>query len=529
VILSSALAWGVILVAVPPWEQNFPLIDDWAYARGAFAFAAGQGIDYCRWAAMPELGQWLWAWPFIQLFGPTHFVLRIATIILSWLGLAAFYDLLRQGSCNASVAALVTGTLAACPLFFVLQGTFMTDVPALSFSLLALALFGRASLTQSRGFLIAASMASILAVTTRQNTLALPLTVAWLLGRKRELRWNDPWVLATLIPLATGLGTLVWLKYYRPDSWVVTDPGPVQPHLVLLIPYLAVCFFGLIAAPLLLLKPLPNSWRAFAIALAAVAICAFYWHGLRPGIVYESLFPYWDGVLTRYGVDARSTLFGHPVEVIGPEARGVLTVLGCLGGALASVRLGERFLSRDLNLLVVFGLWQVPLLFASSSFYDRYLLFVIPSVLYLAAPRGAITAWGWAAGLCALFILAAASVTLTHDWFAWNSALWKLGERTVVERTATKKTDPWDIEGGFEWDGLHAPENPWDNRASAPVFQLPMSKGHFPHVRGKYALSFTIEPGTVAIDHQSYHRWLAPSWHEIYLLAPKPASPAARR
>src|SRR5271166_1835392 len=61
--------WGLLFLVIPPWEQNFPLNDDWAFARGAFQFARGEGINYSGWSSMPQLGQWLWACPFVWLFG----------------------------------------------------------------------------------------------------------------------------------------------------------------------------------------------------------------------------------------------------------------------------------------------------------------------------------------------------------------------------------------------------------------------------------------------------------------------------
>jgi hypothetical protein len=96
VLLASASAWGLLFVTVPPESQNFPLIDDWAFARGVREFARGQGIHYIHWASMPQLGQWAWALPFVWAFAKLHVALRLSTIVLSWLGLAAFYDLLRR-------------------------------------------------------------------------------------------------------------------------------------------------------------------------------------------------------------------------------------------------------------------------------------------------------------------------------------------------------------------------------------------------------------------------------------------------
>src|ERR1700731_1067845 len=143
-VAGSALLWALIFFSIPPPEQELPLNDDWAYSRGVILFAQGDGIHYSNWASMPQLGQWLWALPFLAVFGKSHMALRLSTIVLSWFGLWAYYDLLRQEGVSDWKAALLVATLAFNPLFFLLQGTYMTDVPALSMSLAALAIYGRA-------------------------------------------------------------------------------------------------------------------------------------------------------------------------------------------------------------------------------------------------------------------------------------------------------------------------------------------------------------------------------------------------
>src|SRR5271165_6869625 len=87
VLLASAAAWALLFATVP--RQDFPLDDDWVYARGMFRFAAFAGLDYVHWASMPELGQWLWACPFVWIGGANHVSLRASTILLSWFGLWA--------------------------------------------------------------------------------------------------------------------------------------------------------------------------------------------------------------------------------------------------------------------------------------------------------------------------------------------------------------------------------------------------------------------------------------------------------
>src|SRR5262249_51902075 len=160
----------------PPLAQNFPLGDDWAFNLGAFLFAEGQGIHYSQWASMPQLGQWLWACPLIWIYGKSFLALRLSTILLSMLGLAAFYDLLRQdGRLSQRQAALATAILAVNPLFLLLQGTFMTDVPSLSFALIALALYTRALASGQLLTIMAACAAGVVGAITRQNTVAVPV------------------------------------------------------------------------------------------------------------------------------------------------------------------------------------------------------------------------------------------------------------------------------------------------------------------------------------------------------------------
>src|SRR5688572_1710239 len=99
------IRWAVLFVCFGWRRQNFPLDDDWCYARGLFAFLHGEGIHYFDWAAMPQLGQWLWASGFVYLLGESHVALRLSTMVLGGLGGLAFFDLLRQGELPGPQAA----------------------------------------------------------------------------------------------------------------------------------------------------------------------------------------------------------------------------------------------------------------------------------------------------------------------------------------------------------------------------------------------------------------------------------------
>lgn len=526
-LLASLLAWVVLFASVPFARQDFPLNDDWAFARGAFLFARGEGVHYGGWASMPQLGQWLWACPFVWLLGESHTALRLATVLLSWLGLWAFFDLLRQRGVGEGRAALATGVLAFNPLFFLLQGTFMTDVPALSLALAALALYGRALERADAGRLAAACLVATLAALTRQNTVAVSMAAAVLLLWRPELRRRPGWWAGVLLPAAVGVAVHLWFGQ-RPDVRAM-KPGVPAPAALLSLPYVAVHFLALSALPLLLLLPRPASWKRGAVALAVMLTCAGYWLLYGTYLPYGGLFPYAENMLTPWGAFAGSRFTGpfvvgsRPV-LLGTGVRVALTLLGCLAGAALVDRLLTRRGGAWDNPLVLFTLLQVPFLLIAVDFYDRYLLFLIPGVLALtaeaaeAAPRS--RAWGLA-GLAAAVLVGVFSVGLMHDWLAWNGARWALGRRAVPS------VDPLDIEGGVEWDGWFTPplkEPPPSGRLRWPV--LSFTREWFPAIRGRLALSFSPLRGTRVVDAEPYDLWLDPGEHRFYLLAVPPLPPA---
>jgi 4-amino-4-deoxy-L-arabinose transferase-like glycosyltransferase len=529
-LVASAVAWCLLFAAVPPGRQDFPLNDDWAFARGAFQFAQGQGIDYGGWASMPQLGQWLWASPFVWSFGESHAALRLSTILLSWAGLAAFYDLLRQANVSPRRAALATATLAFGPLFFLLQGTFMTDVPALSLALASLALYARALRGQRSGWLAAACVVAVLAAVTRQNTLAVVGAAAALLWRRPDLRRRAGWWAGVLAPVAVGGVVSIWFAT-RSDVRALTPSLPA-PAVLLSLPFLVVHLCGLSALPLLMTDWRRDSWKALAGAFAGLAAAAGYWLLYGSYLPYGGLFPYAENMLSPWGAFAGSRFTGPFVVgerplLLDTATRVLLTLVGCAAGAALLVRLAGGWRSETrATPLTLFTLFAVPFLLIAPDVYDRYLLFLLPGVLGLVAvesPAEGAPEWRRRrlVEVAAVAVLAVVSVGLMHDWLAWNAARWELGRRA-----AARQVDPREIEGGVEWDGWYAP--PGDapaGRRRWPV--LAFTREWFPEITGHYALSFAEVRGARRVDSEPYELWLQPGRREFLLIELPPV--AARR
>jgi hypothetical protein len=459
-------------------------------------------------------------------------------LCLSWLGLWAYYDLLKKDGIPAPQAALAVATLAFNPLFLLLQGTFLTDVPALSLALIALALYQRALDSAQTGVLAIAAAIAILAAATRQNTLGIVPVVAMLLWRRTPLSRRPEWWIMVLLPAVVGLGVHTWFQD-RADVRAIVPRLP-PPHMMVLLPFLIAHFCGLAALPVLALSPRPRARMPFLLALAVVVAGAGYWMVFGavkqtvPFLPYGGLFPYYENMLTPWGAFAGSPFTG-PLEVgdrplvLGIPLRIGLTILGCLAAArwLAGIVERRRASADSLpacggglgwgngtSTLTLFTLWQVPFLLAVPEFYDRYLLVLLPGALAVTLPAPPAPRWRRALAIGLALVFAAVSAALMHDWLSWNSARWTLGRRALAQGIAAR-----DIEGGFEWDGWYAPEGRRPLTAGPPRgLTLPFTHRKFPHVTGRFALSFSPVPGTITRDSEPYTLWLAPGPRRFWLL-----------
>lgn len=107
---------------------NFPLNDDWSYAKSVVGFYKTGMISIGTFPAMSLYTQILWGYAITKLFGLSFFVLRCSSIISAAIGFAFFYKLILQISGSKQVSFLACLVLMFNPLIFNLTNTFMTDV-----------------------------------------------------------------------------------------------------------------------------------------------------------------------------------------------------------------------------------------------------------------------------------------------------------------------------------------------------------------------------------------------------------------
>jgi hypothetical protein len=195
-----------------------------------------------------------------------------------------------------------------------------------------------------------------------------------------------------------------------------------------------------------------------------------------------------------------------------------LTLLGCLGGAGLITRAWEKVRGGDRPaLLLAFTVLHIPFLLIAGTLFDRYLLVLLPGALALAVTAAPVTRPRLGAALGVLAVFAWLSVSLMHDWLAWNSARWALGRRAVEQRHISAT----DIEGGFEWDGWFAVNVRPVNDRPARGLVLPFNQCIFPDLTGRYGLAASVPAGTVAVDREPYRLWLRRGTQYFYLVKPQ--------
>lgn len=142
-LLLLAFGYLILIIIVNPLGE-FPINDDWAYARSVLFLVEDGEFNLLDWGAMTLVSQVVWGAIWVKLFGFSFEVLRLSTIVLGLVALMGSYYLLLGITKEHWIALTGTCVLLVQPLFLVLANSFMTDVPFLALSLWSAFFFLRA-------------------------------------------------------------------------------------------------------------------------------------------------------------------------------------------------------------------------------------------------------------------------------------------------------------------------------------------------------------------------------------------------
>jgi hypothetical protein len=390
-------------VAASGGALDIPRNDDWSYLENAFRFSETGIVAVGGWVQMMLIGQLLLAAPIIAITGPLVLALQVLVGVLGVVFLMSAYLFLRSLlSARAAFFAMVV-TAISVP-YALLATSFMTDVPAAAFQLVALALAVPALATDRLrwGYLLAASVAALYAVSIREYAV-VALGAIWLTVMARHRGTSRAALLAWTAALALAvLGMFFWRagQVTVTDSPLGLDLGGIR--YVAWWPLMA----GLLLLPVVLAANprlvVERAWRdSRTLTLLVALLVALALLHSRFGLLgnYLSLTGGYSEVIRGNSPSVLPAWLAVALTALSALSALLLGLLA-LSGALGALR-RRRSLTSPLILAVSFValtalvLTLAPVI-ARVAMFDRYFLAVLPVTagLTLAWIHRAGMAWG---------------------------------------------------------------------------------------------------------------------------------------
>jgi putative effector of murein hydrolase LrgA (UPF0299 family) len=537
--IAAVLCGWLLLVLVANPSGEFPLNDDWSYSKAVENLVVHGRLAFTDFTSMTLVAQVLWGALFSLPFGFSFLALRVSTVVLGAVGVAAAYALLRELDVGRPLSLLGAAVIGLNPLYFSLSLSFMTDVPFTVTALLSILFLTRSFRTGASLDVIAGFAFATIVVLVRQPGIVVPIAYAiaffvkWGPTRKTLTRAIIP--AAAVLSVVLLYPVVVKATVGLPANFIgahglVDGIRTSAAHDALSVPraildrlWVQLIYVGLFVFPLAppaatafwrRLQARPGRRQLIALSALLAVIGAIL-------VGRGELMPLSGNVLFDFGLGPlllRDTyLLGLTHFPTAPQAfwaavtavaaLGAATIVACLWEARRTVfaaRLKDPG-RRDVRLtfVVLVGLVYAAGVAVSTvspqySFFDRYVVFLlVPAVVVVAraAPvPDRLGNWPLAAAIVLVCIYGVFSVTQTHDYLAWNRARWQaLGDLT------RQGIPPVKIDGGFEFNAWYGYD---------PAAPPTTAGGTWRRNGDEYVIALGPLPSYVQMRSYPFQRWL---------------------
>jgi len=502
--------------------QNAPVIDDWTYAWAVENLLDTGTLKILDWSTSVNVAQVLWGALFCLPFGFSFSALRLSTWVLSFAGLAGLYLMLRELGASRSSSLIGTAVLALSPFYFLFSFSFMTDIPAITFTTWSLFCFVKWLGEGKMRWLAASSSFTILTIATRLTGLTIPAAMAaFLIFDKTVRRKRAAGVIAAgVIPVLFAAAMLWWHSHHtehRADlTWIGASPqgrtANLQYGLMYLHQWLLITVAYSVAPLGLLLAPLAvGCWRWLhykkALIVLGVVLLLF---GI--GAITDLASPADHGAAWILGdLAGAHTLTPGPPGYAKPAWAGVAAFIGVLCFCMAVSPTLSTLGQRNRAAAVLWWLLLMQAVFTSIVWLwdPRYMLALLPPLIGLILSAAPVHRPKIACATLGLF--AVVSVGALHDDLEYNRALWQ-----GVDYLRGMGIPPARIDGGYVVNG-------WLQYAHKEQARL-NGKGEveveFVNAQGtdfNYQISNTLKDGWIKLKEIPYGSWLGTSGR-LYVL-----------
>lgn len=520
---------------------DFPLNDDWSYGIAVKRLLETGNFYPTNWTSMSLVTQVLWGSIFTGLFGFSFEILRLSTLTISLLGIFSIYLLVRQLKQSRWLALLLSLSVAFNPVYFALSNTFMTDVPFMALSAMAMLFFVRNLQHRAWSQLLAGTLITIIAVLCRQNALFIPLAFA--IGALYQQGVHKSSLLRAFTPLALSLAALTvfqtWLartgktpvlygKQIEDLLQIVSSPA-LWPQSIGLNGSLIILYTGLFLLPVLLVLTLNSKnvmrWLSRAIIpIAVIGTLLMAFAGRLMPIKANILNPTGLGPLSLDDTYLLNMPHKEELPTVFWAVISLLTMVGvCLLGWFLLPLLkdtGLRIYHRIFGRSKPKAKWSVSLFFLSGAiiyaapliflgFYDRYLVMLMILLAFAFLSVRSIKLSTVKIMYIGIFIVlptALFSIAATQDYFSWNRARWEALHRLSEEDNIHFSR----INGGFEFNGYRLFDNDALINNSHDIW--------WEEEDDLYMIAFGKIPGYEVVDYYPYRSWLPPFKGQILIL-----------
>ena len=491
-----------LVVAQRSHALGVPRSDDWSYLVTLFRWIDTGRLEFNGWVSMTLVGQLVLTAPVVAIAGRSVWAVQVWSACIGLIGLVGLVGLGRLMLGSGRGAWFVAVTVAGSPLWAPLATTYMTDVPAFSAQMIALALAGVAFRRRptSIGWLSAAVAVGFVGVSIRQYGLipevAILTSAFWLAVSTKDARLRRAvLVMAALVAISTAVLLGWWSTIPDPLGLSPQVPTPSSAVAVVRAAMGFLRLTGLLVFPLILLAGpgrlvrravrVSPIWTASLAALAVLGMALSYYTLQKT--------PFVGNYLDRAGVLANDVITGFRLDVIPSALFDALVVVGIVGGVFLVVamipivhevvmRLRFRdFVVRDpmiatMSITVIgFAAAYGAAVFTDLPIFDRYALPVSPLVGLLlvraafvsmpaevvpdaAAPVNSGTrSWRLRSAAPVAALLALGVVSLA---FATDSASFDATRHEVAARAVRRGYGALQVDGGFEWVAYHRGHGP---------------------------------------------------------------------
>jgi hypothetical protein len=505
------LLFSVFLISecfVNPFAE-FPLNDDWAYSKSVFLFHTQNRLEIGDFGAMSLVLHLFWGIGFTQLFGFSFTVLRISTLISSFIGVALVYKIAKGFKLSSGLAFLLSLVLLFHPIYFNLSNTYMTDVNFNTLFLLcvffALKFFRQN--TYSDLFLFFLSCTGLIFI--RQFGIVLPIgfTITLLFLKNR----NNKVVLWSLFGTALVFFTLKAYEHNLSNLFqsahTYKRTGDLNllsnsfwisygQHIILYLRVILLQIFVFAGVPALMVLPSlikrTSKTVVFVFSFPALLIC-YYAFGdtyfpyanifnnmcLGPETFYESTQTRLTHTYSEHFAD-----WMNAVKLIFSSLSVLTLALGCYLWWK-----NKKNTSHVSLFLLILAAFYTALLLIPDYLFDRYTLPLISLALifsgqYITEYKGRIPT------LVLILIMAYVSVSGTKDYFELNRNRWKAYNHLKTERQVPTNK----INAGFE-------VNCWNEGGESWWANYNELKGY------DYLIQFKSEPGFRHLKTYEFRRY----------------------